>query len=89
MSAKFYDKDDIEIDKQVQSLNERLDSIRRAYPKEVEYIRQGRKVFNDYDDKVRERVADLLAQESQMDEGRNVFGDYCWCSCDLGIISEV
>jgi hypothetical protein len=65
MCAKFYDKNEIEIEKQVQSLNECLDSIRQACPKEVEHIRQGLKIFNNYDDKVRARVADLLAQENR------------------------
>lgn len=74
MSAQFYDKYDIKIDKQVQNLNERLDAIRRAYPNEVEYIRQGRKVFNYYDDKVRERVADLLTQESKWTKAATMFG---------------
>ena len=74
MAAQFYDKYDIEIDKQVQSLSERLDTIRRAYPKESGYIRQGGKVFNDYDDKVRERVADLLVQESKWTRVGTVVG---------------
>lgn len=69
MSVEFYDKDDIEIEKQVQSLNERLDSIRRAYPKEVKYIYQGRKVFNDYDNKVRERMVDLFLESQWMRVG--------------------
>lgn len=65
MSVQFYDKDDIKIDKQVQSLSERLDTIRRVYRNEAGYIRLGGNIFNNYDGKVRERVADLLAQESK------------------------
>lgn len=74
MSAQFYDKDDIEIDKQVQSLTGRLDTIRRVHRKEAEYIRLGGKLFNNYDREVRERVADLLTQESKWTRVGTVVG---------------
>ena len=74
MSPPFYGKNDVEIDNQVQQLIERLDMIRRAYPKEAEYIYRGGKVFKDYDDKLRERVADLLNQESKWTRVGTVVG---------------
>src|SRR5271169_2010705 len=74
MSAKFYDKHDIEVDKQLQSLNERLNSIRRAYPKEAGYLYVGEKVFNHYDDKVRGRVVDLLTQDCKLMRAGTIVG---------------
>jgi hypothetical protein len=74
MSVQFYDKDDIKIDKQVQSLSERLDTIRRVHRNEAGYIRLGENIFNNYDGKLRERVADLFTQETKWMRAGTVVG---------------
>src|SRR5438552_8132460 len=70
----FFDKDYALLDKQVQSLNERLEAIQRGYTKEEKYIRTTAKAYENYDAEINKRVAELLKQEGKWTQIGTVVG---------------
>jgi hypothetical protein len=69
MSAIFYDKEGIKLDKEIQALNDRADKLQSHIAGDTKYIRNAQSAFAKHHALVDERITKLAKQQG---EGRNI-----------------